>query len=125
MSKITIANVFEISKALATKAGEELTEPLRFLSDFGEQSLRALRGGLNFRDNFDGEFKSVSLTNGIDQIVSVKKSPVDIWPTRVITTSNFITKFGWYINNDTQLVVNATFDGSPTDALEVRLAILF
>lgn len=125
MSKITIANVFEISKALATKSGEELQGPLEFLSDFGEQALRALRNGLNFRDNFDGEFKSVSLTHGVDQIVSVKKSPIDIWVTRVTTQTAWVTSFGWYINDDSQLVVNASFVGSPTDALSVRLAIVY
>ena len=125
MSKITIANVFEISKSLATKAGAELIEPLSFLSEFGEQALRALRQGLNFRDNFDGQFKVVSLFNGVDQIVSVNKTPVDIWVTRAFTNTSFVTSFGWYINDSTQLVVNASFTGSPAEAIRTRLAIVF
>ena len=125
MSKITITSIFEISKALATKAGQELAFPLEFLADFGEQALRALRRGLNFRDNFDGEFKTVDLVSGVDQIVSVEKSPVDIWVTRTFTTTAFVTSFGWYINDDGQLIVNASFVGSPTDAITTRLAIVF
>lgn len=125
MSKITIANVFEISKALATKAGAELQAPLEFLSDFGEQALRALRNGLTLRNNFDGEFKNVELTHAVDQIVSVRKNPVDIWATRTISTTAFITQFGWYINDDGQLIVNAQFVGAPTDPITTRLVILF
>ena len=125
MSKITIANVFEISKALATEAGEQLQTPLSFLSEFGEQSLRALRNGLNFRDNFDGEFKTVELLTGVDQIVSVTKTPVDIWVTRTFTKTAFVASFGWYLNDESQLVVNASFVGAPTAAIQVRLAIVF
>lgn len=125
MSKITIANVFEISKALATKAGAELQAPLEFLSDFGEQALRALRNGINFRDNFDGDFKQVELTHEVAQIVRVTKNPVDIWVTRTFTTVNFVDSFGWYINDDNLLVVKASFVGAPTDPVTTRLAIVF
>ena len=125
MAKITIANIFEISKALATEAGQQLQAPLEFLSDFGEQTLSALRNGLTFRDNFDGEFKTVELIHATNQIVSVEKSPVDIWVTRVFSTTAFVTSFGWFINDDSQLVVNASFVGSPSAAITVRLAIIY
>ena len=125
MSKITIASVFEISKALATEAGQQLVQPLEFLSDFGEQALRALNNGINFRDNFDGEFKQVELKHGINQIVSVNKSPVDIWVTRTFTSTNFVTSFGWFIDDDNNLTVNASFVGAPTDVVITRLAIVY
>ena len=125
MSKITITSIFEISKALATKSGQELAPPLEFLADFGEQALRALRGGLLFRDNFDGEFKNVELKHDTAQIISMSKTPVDIWVTRVVTTSDFITSFGWYFNDDSQVVVKAKFENIPSDPIVVRLAIMF
>ena len=125
MSKVTITSIFEISKALATKSGQELAAPLEFLADFGEQALRALRRGINFRDNFDGEFKTVDLIHNTEQIVSVAKTPVDLWVTRTFTTSNFMTSFGWYINEDSQLVVKAQFLNTPTDAITTRIAIVF
>jgi hypothetical protein len=125
LSKITIANIFEISKALATKSGAELQEPLNFLSDFGEQALGALRAGLTFRDNFDGEFKTVDLPHDTEQIVSVSKSPVDIWVTRTISSTSFVSSFGWFINADAKLIVKCTFTDSPADPVTTRLAIIF
>lgn len=124
MSKITIGTIFEISKALSTKAGRELQEPLNFLADLGEQTIRAIKA-INFRDNFDGDFKNVELTHGIDQVVQVTKSPVDIWVTRTVSKTAFVTSFGWYINDDSQLIVNASFVGAPTDPVTTRIAVVY
>lgn len=125
MSKINLGAIFEISKALATEAGQQLAEPLDFLAEFGEQSLRALNRGLTFRDNFDGDFKTVDLTHGVNQVVSVSKNPVDIWVTRTFTKTAFCTNFGWYIDDDSRLIVNASFVGAPTAAITTRLAIVY
>ena len=53
MAKISVSKIFELSKYLATKSGQELKDALIYLSEFAEVSLRTLRNGLTFRDNFD------------------------------------------------------------------------
>lgn len=125
MSKISIANVFEISKALATKAGAELQAPLEFLSDFGEQALRALRNGLTLRNNFDADIKTVELTHATDQVIFVAKTPQHIFVTRTISATAFVTSFGWYFNDNGELVVNCSYVGAPTDPIQTQLVILF
>ena len=125
MAKINISRIFEISRMLATDAGRQLQPALIFLAELSEQSLRALKNGLTLRENFKGEFKVVSLTHNVDQVVSVTQVPTDVFVGRAFTTSSHVDWFGWYMNADNNLVVNAGFVGSPSAKIDVRLDILF
>lgn len=124
--KLSLSRIFETSQALATQAGQQLREPLQFLSNLGEQTLRALRNGLTFTDNFDGQLKLVDLSADVDQVVGgLRKTPTLVLPGRVYSTTSNIDSFGWWINGNSELVVNAGFTGAPTEALPVVLVILY
>ena len=126
MAKITISRLFELSKALATDAGDALKEPLTYLADFAEQTIRNLKNGLTFSDNFACKVATLSLTSGVASVVNTDgKTPTDILVTRVVSSANRLDSFGWWVTDSGETKVNATFTGSPTSALTVRLVIFF
>lgn len=129
MAKITISRIFESSKFLTTKAGQELQELIVFLSDFAEQSIRSLRNGLTFADNFDCQIKTVILSHGVAQQISTTKKPIGMIPIRVVsktpTSVAGLDGFQWYFNDDGSVSVNAFFTGATIIPLDVTLVILF
>lgn len=130
MAKITVSRIFELSKYLATKSGQELKDALVYLSEFAEVSLRNLRNGLTFADNFDCELKTVSLRSNNETKISLAslKRPVDVKIRRVINNTYYIVdKFGWKFNSDGDIVITAVFSGSPASTLDIscELLILF
>lgn len=127
MSKITITRLMEISKALQTEAGQQLVDVLQYLQGYVEQTLRALRGGLTFSENFKCDVLSVELENGTGQIVQ-SENPSNIYgvlPLRSVSVENFFDSFGWYINDDNELVVQAEFVGAPTDPVTCTILVLY
>lgn len=126
MSKLNISRIFDVSKYLSTKAGQELADVLEYISSLSEQILRALRNGLSFADNFDAIQSTVSLTSGVASVVGTSgKRPIGIVPMRIVSTTSRVDSFGWYLNDQGQTVVTATFTGSPTTAIDVVLVIFF
>jgi hypothetical protein len=129
MAKITISRIFEISKYLATKAGQELRDPLTYLSEFAEVTLRNLRNGLTFADNLDCEVKRVSVRNDLETIVSTStsdsKRAVRITVDRAIDGTYYVVNsFGWKYNANGDIVIKATFDGTPAASLAIPLDIV-
>lgn len=123
--KISISRLIETAKFLNTKAGQELSDLILYLADFVEQVLRALNGGLTF-DNWNGKTKRVSLKHDTATVVaSDGKAPVEVRILRIVSTSELVTGWGWWLNNSGQLVVKAKFDSAPTDALDVDIAISY
>lgn len=125
MATFNISRIFEISKALATKSGQELADFIRYMALLAEQCIRLLRNGLTFRENFAGEEIEVSLVHDTAQVVAVGGSPVNIVPGRALTTTDHIDSFGWYINENSQVVVHAKFLNAPSSAITVRLMVHF
>lgn len=126
MTKLSLSRIFETSKILASKAGQEMAEMITYLADFAEQTIRALTNGLTFIDNFNCTISTYTLTHGVDQAIAVAKTPTGVIPVRALTTTNHITSFGWYLNEESDLVVNAQFvSGSSTTQVDVTLVILF
>lgn len=126
MSKITISRLFETSKILATKSGQELADLVQYLADFAEQTLRNLRGGLTFADNFNCKIAQVRLLQATNTIINTDgKVPIGIIPIRVVATSATLDAFGWFIDNNGKVNVNARFSGFPVTNIEVVLVILF
>lgn len=130
MAKITISRIFELSKYLATKSGQELKDALIYLSEFAEVSLRNLRNGLTFRDNFDSESKVVSLTTGTETTISVEgnRRPTCVLLCRVIDNTYYkVDSFGWKFSAEGNVVVTVDFSDSPaaTDSISVELLLLF
>ena len=125
MSKVTITSIFEVSKALATEAGQQLADVINYMADFGEQSLRALRNGLTYENNFAAQVLLVEFTHEVPQIVRVTKAPKHIHFTRVFSSTNGLANWLWTINDANELVVTLSFDGAPTDPITVQLVVGF
>lgn len=127
MAKITVSRIFELSKYLATKSGQELKEALTYISEFAEVSLRTLRNGLTFSDNFDCVIKTVSLRTGTESKILVpgRKRAVGVLLLKVEdNTYAYYDTFGWKYDADGNLVVKATFTGSPASTLDIACSLL-
>lgn len=127
MAKISITKIFELSKYLATKSGQELRDALVYLAEFSEISIRSLRKGLTFDDNFDSETKQVSLVNGVETIISVAsaKRATQVMVKRIFSDQYYvIDSFGWKYNGDGDIVVKASFAGSPAASQPIPLEVL-
>lgn len=130
MTKVTIARLFEISKYLATPAGQQLKDALEFLSSFSENMILCLRNGLTFADNFQAEIKSLTVVNNVESVVMVNsKVPVSqIMVRRVIDDTYYVCdSLGWKYNPSGQLVVKLGFAGSPpaNRNISVELVVFF
>lgn len=130
MAKITVSRIFELSKYLATKSGQELKDALIYLSEFAEVSLRNLRNGLTFRDNFDSQLKIISVRTGVETTVAVQgsKRPSCILICRVVDNNYYVVdSFGWKFGADGNVLVTVGFTGSPgaTTAIDVEILLLF
>lgn len=130
MAKVTISRLFEISNYLKTQAGQQLQDALQYLSTFVEVTIRNLKNGLTFGDNFLCEVKTISVFSGVETVIlPSSKSPVtQILIRRVISDSYYtVLSFGWKYNNSGNLVVKLAFDGSPpADAnITVEIVIFF
>lgn len=129
MAKITISRLFEVSAYLQTEAGSQLKDALTYLSEFVEVTVRALRNGLTFQDNFAATLRNVSLVSGTETVVlpnTEKRRVTMIMVRQVIDDTNYIVSgFGWRYNAAGDVVVTADFKGTPLSPVSVQLAILF
>lgn len=132
MAKISISRLFEAGPVIAAfqKAKIDGLEAfITFLSDFSEQTIRALRAKLTIEDNLASQVNDVELQSGISQEVFVKvKSAV---PRHVIVTksdpfSTQITAFNWQVRLDGNIDVVATFTPAPASGkITARVVILY
>lgn len=127
MAKITVSRIFELSKYLATKSGQELKDALIYTSEFAEVALRNLRNGLTFADNFDCEVKQVTLRTGIETKIAIasRKRATSVVVRRVVNDLYYqVNSFGWKYAADGDIVVTAAFAGSPPSTLDITVEIL-
>lgn len=131
MAKVTISRIFEISKYLATKSGKELEDPLRYLSDFSELTLRALRNQLTFGENLDCEIKMVKLRTSIPTVISpaTRRRVVRLTIDQVVDNVYYVvSKFGWKYNANGDLIVFAAFTneagGSPASTTNINTSLV-
>lgn len=128
MAKISISSLFELSKYLATKSGNELKDALGFLSEFSNITVQALRNGLTFAENFASEVKQVSLLNNTETVVSIasSKRPNQVLIRKVLSDQYYkVDSFGWKYNQSGSIVVNVGFAGSPPTGQAIPVEILF
>jgi hypothetical protein len=126
MAKLSIQRLLEVSKLVATDAGQQLQEALTFLNDVSDQVLRALRNGLTFQDNFNCLVTESTLKHDTEtQISTSGKRPSGVIPLRVLSTSSGIDGITWFLNNQGQLTVKIKFTDAPTESRKVQLLILF
>jgi hypothetical protein len=126
--KITLSRVFETSKALASKAGQDLTDFIDFMAQMSEQVLRALRNNLTFEDNMRCITQRVNVKNGELQIINIgNRSPNKIMLTRVYSSIHAVDSFLWFINNSNQLVVRCGFTDNPNtdNRIDIDLLIFY
>ena len=127
MAKVTISRLFEISNYLKTSAGQQLQDALNYLSNFVEVTVRNLKNGLTFTDNFLCEVKLVSLQNDLETVILPNsKSPVtQIMIKRVINDTFFVMQtFGWKYNSSGSLVVKASFVGTPPPGTNIAVELI-
>lgn len=127
MAKISVSRIFELSKYLATKSGQELKDALVYLSEFAEVALRNLRNGLTFGDNFDCEVKQVSVRTGVETKISIasRKRASAVVVRRVMNEQYYIIdSFGWKFGPSGDLVITVSFTGSPASTLDISLELL-
>jgi hypothetical protein len=132
MAKITISRLFEVSKYMTTDAGKELSDALQYLSEFVEVTIRNLRNGLTFTDNFNSIGKTVTVRPN-NQTVVVGKDETrrvkEVVCRRVIDDKYYrLENFGWKYLASGDLVIMADFidgDGSsPASTTDVILDLL-
>ena len=127
--KINVTRIFETSRAIATKSGQELKDFIVFVAEALSQIIQALRNNLNFEDNFNAFIISPTVQDGAIQVINTNgKRPTGIlWPT---SSSNFnypITSFAWQFNDAGLVQVKVGFAGSPPSGtlIQIKLVILF
>lgn len=126
MAKLSISRLLETSKMLSTKAGQELQEALQYLNDLADQTLRALRQGLTYKDNFKAETVTVTLLHNTEQVINYNGQQIsEVRVQRTISTQYGFDSMLWYRNNANELVVKVGFTGSPTSTVETVLIILY
>lgn len=130
MAKVTLSRLFEISNYLKTPAGQQLRDALTYLSQFVEVTVRNLKNGLTFQDNFLCEVKSVAVLPDTETVILPSgKSPVtQMMVKRVIDDTYYAySSFGWKYDNGGNLVIKIGFPGSPPAMtnINVELVIFF
>ena len=124
MAKLSISRIFDTGKFLKTEAGQQLEGVITYLAEFAEQSLRAIRNGLTFQDNFDCEVKTVSLIHGTEQVISTSKQVTGVLVTRVVSSVYGFDSISWYIGNNGSLVVKVNFSNSPPAGTELDIVLI-
>jgi hypothetical protein len=127
MAKVTISRIFEVSKYIGTEAGQELRDALQYISEFAEVTVRNLRRGLNYIDNFDVVQKTVRLREDRETVILVNDSRrvKEVQIRQIVDDEYFVlTAFGWKYNNAGQVVVKAKFDGTPSADRDVDIVVL-
>ncbi len=123
--KITLTRLLETSKVLTTEAGQQLKDMVTYLAEFVDQTVRTLRNGITFADNFDCATPTVSLKHNVASVVASTKAVTGILPIRTFSSVNALDSFTWYYDEQNRLSVKASFVGSPAEAVNVTLILLY
>lgn len=130
MAKVNISRLFEVSRYLTTQSGQELKDALEYISSFATETVRNLKQGLTFGDNFDAEIKSISVVSGVETTImpSKKTNITQVMLRRVINNTYYtVDSFGWKYGAAGNLVVKIVFSGSPpaTTSIDAELIIFY
>lgn len=124
--KITVSRIFETTKALATESGQQLQDFINFVAQFSEITLRALRNGLTYEDNFDCEVRTLTVQHGVALSINTPKKPKEIRCRRVINPQYALSQpLAWYFANDGQPVIKCNFSPTPTAPIQIDIIILY
>jgi len=127
MARVTLSRLFEVSKYMTTDAGKDLKDALVYLSEFVEVVTRNLSGGLTFADNFDTEIKEVTCRPDTELIIltNQRRRVTEVVCRQAIDDTYYvIDSFGWKYSSEGNVVIKASFDGSPAATTDVKLALM-
>jgi hypothetical protein len=128
MAKITIQRIFETTKALATEAGQSLQDFINFNAQFAELTLRSLRNGITYSDNFDCEIKKISISHNVNLNIptDVSRRPTEVRVRRVLdVTSSLARPLSWGFSENGKVFVRAFFDPVPTSPVNIEIIVLY
>lgn len=130
MTKIRVSRMVDIQSLVASmaKAGIEGAEEFgSFLSEFTDQVIRGFKQGISVRDNLFGTEVDVSLKDGVSQKFKndPQRTPRHVLVSYVSPFENGVQSFNWKLDSEQQIVVQASFAGSPSSNVTVRLIILY
>lgn len=124
--KLGISRLVEISKMLNTNSGKELVDLINHYVELADGVIRAFNNKITLEDNLDGKSVTVALRNNTAQVINTDgRSPAEVRVRRVMSSAYAVESLIWYINSSGQTVVIPTFTGTPTESLDVVLAVLF
>lgn len=131
MAKFTITRLLDVTRISKTDAGKQMPEFFEYLSQFVEQTVRNLRSGLTFADNFAGQTRTIELKHGTPQTITSAKQVVGVVFTRVQSSQWLLSRSGWYYDRSNRLTIVVGFasaDGTSaavTDSAPVDLVLLY
>lgn len=124
--KLNIPRIFEKSKLLASEVGSQIQDFVDFMTDFSEQTTRALRNQLTFADNMDAIVSEVTVTHQVETVVYTNnKTPMGIYILKVGHKDYAVDAFRWYVDDQNQTKIWVKFTTLPATSLNVRLVIHF
>ena len=131
MSKITITRLLDTAQLMTTTLGQESPAFVDYLAQLVEQTVRTLRNGVTFSDNFDCQEKQVTLAHGVPQVIATTKNVTGVLFPRVLSTKYLLEASGWWYGTDGNLYIAVRFgeiaaSGTPpTGNLPVNIVILY
>lgn len=123
---MTTSRLFEVSRYIATEAGDQLKDALSYLSEFVEVTTRNLRNGLTFVDNFDSTIKNISVRDDTETIIfqSSRRVSEVVLRRAIDDTYYVIDSFGWKYDASGNIVVKVKFADTPPAGREVSLVVM-
>jgi hypothetical protein len=131
MAKFTITRLLDTARINKTDTGKQIPEFFDYMAQFVEQTVRNLRSGLTFTDNFAAEARTVTLKHATPQLIVSAKTVVGVLVTRVQSQVYGVSCTSWYYDRNNRLTIQLRFAdalGNPpntTDVLPVDLVLLF
>lgn len=103
--KLFISRIIETSRFLSTEAGQQLTDFINYMSELAEQTIRALRNGLNFSDNFSCKVVSLEVKTAVNQAIQADKAVFGIL---LVYCDQELSRWHWGYDSQAQLYVKIT-----------------
>ena len=123
MARITISRLIETSRFLATKAGQELSEFITYMSDVSEQTIRAFRNSLTFEENFRCFVKVATITTNVPYSIDVDGKAVSgVFVVKLSSGATGYSSFSWTIDTKGMLQITLTLVGGTS--ADVRIIVL-
>lgn len=124
--KLNIPRIFEKSRVLSSEAGKQITEFVDFMSDFVEQTTRALRNQLTIADNMDAIVSEVTVSHQTETVIYTNnKVPMGIHVIKVSHKDYAVDAFRWYVDENNQTKIWVRYTSLPSVSVNVKLVIYF